>query len=112
MTQSTYLAKDSPERWIFNVELDNYFQDKDIVFDLTCPIVTGDGKNDWTGMRIEAYQDNHVNLYLKQHDIKQLAWCDKFGWYKEEYREIVLGSNASGEFLEWMAYNTVYGPIH
>lgn len=110
MTQCTYLAKDSPERWILNVELDNYFQDKDVVFDLDYPVIAGD--DFWTGIRIEAYQNNTVNLYLKKHDLELLAWCDKLGWYKEEYREIVLGSNASGELLEWMAYNTVYGPVY
>lgn len=108
---SNYLAKDSPERWILNLELDSYFEDKDVVFDVDDLATTGD-QDVWIGYRIEIFKDNRVNLYLKKHDTEQLAWCDKFGWYKEEYREIVLGSTTSGELLEWLAYNSVYGPIH
>lgn len=39
---SNYLAKDSPERWILNLELDSYFEDKDVVFDVDDLATTGD----------------------------------------------------------------------
>lgn len=84
---SHYLAKDSPNRWILGEELVPYNTDSDEYYDINSIIIAGDGKR-W------------------------LVWCDKLGWYKEEYREIVLDFHTADEFQWWLSYNSIFGPVN
>lgn len=106
---NSYLAKDSPQRWILQMELQPY----DYIcktYEIDCPVLVGDDQI-FDGLIVEVFYDT-VMLWFKKNDKRWLAWSEFIGWYKEEYREIVLDSTTvEDEFLQWLIYNTVYGPI-
>lgn len=105
---NSYLAKDSPQRWILQMELQPYhFICK--TYEIDCPVLAGDEIFD--GLIVDIEYDT-ITLWFKKNGMRWLAWSEFIGWYKEEYREIVLDlATVEDEFLRWLIYNTVYGPI-
>lgn len=108
---SHYLAKDSPNRWILGEELVPYNTDNDEYYDINSIIIAGDGEV-FDGLVVETPRGADVTLYFKKDDKRWLVWCDKLGWYKEEYREIVLDFHTADEFQWWLSYNSIFGPVN
>lgn len=108
--KNSYRTKDSPERWILQTELQPY--DNEVAnYEINCPIVTGDNQM-FDGLIVEILFDT-VNLWFKKDKDRWLAWGECIGWYKEEYREIVLGcATEESDFQKWLSYNSVYGPVY
>ena len=98
------------ERWIFQEELKPYYEDRDEIFDLDCNFVAGESDL-FDGMTIMCPVDAMVELYFKKDGKRWLVWAEDIGWYKEEYREIVLDKATVGEIRQWISYNSVFGPI-
>lgn len=111
--KNSYRTKDSPERWIMQLELQPYDDDDDetTTYEIDCPIVTGDDQT-FDGLVVEIPYDT-VILWFKKDNTRWLAWSEYIGWYKEEYREIVLEcATEEGDFQKWLSYNSVYGPTY
>lgn len=107
--KTSYRTKDSPERWILQVELQPYYP-KIAEYEIDCLVTTGDGQT-YDGLIVNIFYDS-VMLWFKKDGKRWMAWSEAIGWYKEEYREIVLGLPTAGEFQQWLSYNSVYGPVY